>query len=185
MRGILQDCLFEREVNDMNSRNESIETERSEAAQGVFESPAEGQSISEWQVFLLCSQSSPERKPVELYGPLTQGWLEQQAEKAKEQLSLLFTRFLQSLLGTERAIGALATSAGPPNHAREREALWLEHNKDVMKKFADYWVAIEGDHLIAASPDFGRVLEETRQRGIRVPFIVYVPPEIESNTLDL
>lgn len=168
----------------MNNGDDSIETERNEDSQVVLENVAEGQSISEWGIYLLCSQWSPAHKRTELYGPLTEGWLHDQPEKVKEQLSLLFMSFLESLSTTERGTDASLRSAQGPRYTRQREVLWLERNKDVMKKFADNWIAIEADELIAASPDFSKVLEETRQRGIRVPFIVYVPPEIKSSTLD-
>jgi len=168
----------------MNNRDESIETERSEGSEVVLENVAEGQSISEWEVFLLCSEWSQSHKPTELYGPLTEGWLHNQPEKVKEQLSLLFMRFLESLSATERGTDASSGSAQAPRYTRQREILWLERNKDDIKKFADNWIAIEADELIAASPEFSKVLEETRQRGIHVPFIVYVPPEIKSSTLD-
>jgi hypothetical protein len=168
----------------MNSRDQNVETERRTDAQVAPESITESRFVSEWEVFLLCGQPSPSRKRIELYGPLTESWLHQQPERVKEQLSVLFTRFLESLSGTERAIGAPTTSDRATNHSRETEMLWLDQNKDVIKKFAENWVAIEANQLVAASPDFSTVLEQTRRRGIRVPFIVYVPPEIDSITLD-
>ncbi|HEY1343020.1 MAG TPA: DUF5678 domain-containing protein [Bryobacteraceae bacterium] len=57
---------------------------------------------------------------------------------------------------------------------RAAEIKWLEKNRAV---YADRWIAVEGDRLIAVDTDARKVFEEAKAQGIRTPFVVHVLPE--------
>jgi hypothetical protein len=51
---------------------------------------------------------------------------------------------------------------------------WLEENRAA---YADQWVAVEGDRLIAANVDPLPVFSAAKAAGIQTPFVVHVLPE--------
>ena len=57
---------------------------------------------------------------------------------------------------------------------RERELEWRQSHREELQAFANQWVALEGDEIIAHDRDPVRVFERTKQRGIRSPYIFYV-----------
>ena len=61
-----------------------------------------------------------------------------------------------------------------PSRDRTREMDWLEENR---AKYADQWVVVEGDRLIAADADAHKVFTAAKAAGIEVPFLVHVLPE--------
>ena len=61
-----------------------------------------------------------------------------------------------------------------PSRDRSREIDWLAQNR---AKYADQWVVVEGDRLIAAGVDAHNVFEAAKAAGIEVPFLIHVLPE--------
>lgn len=61
-----------------------------------------------------------------------------------------------------------------PSRDRRREMDWLKENR---AKYADQWVVVEGDRLIAADVDAHKVFTTAKAAGIEVPFLVHVLPE--------
>ncbi|SPE35543.1 hypothetical protein SBA6_470049 [Candidatus Sulfopaludibacter sp. SbA6] len=61
-----------------------------------------------------------------------------------------------------------------PSSDRSREMDWLKENR---AKYADQWVVVEGDRLIAADVDAHKVFTAAKTAGIEVPFLVHVLPE--------
>ena len=57
---------------------------------------------------------------------------------------------------------------------RTRETKWVGDNRSA---YADQWVAVEGDHLIAAGPDAREVFDAAKAEGIETPFVVHILPE--------
>ena len=57
---------------------------------------------------------------------------------------------------------------------RTLEMKWIDLNRSA---FADQWVAVEGDRLIAAGNDPLKVFAAAKQEGIQVPFVVHVLPK--------
>ena len=51
---------------------------------------------------------------------------------------------------------------------------WLDENRAA---YADQWVAVEGDRLIAANVDPLNVFSAAKAAGIQIPFVVHVLPE--------
>jgi len=61
-----------------------------------------------------------------------------------------------------------------PSRDRSREIGWLKENR---AKYADQWVVVEGDRLIAADTDAHKVFAAAKAAGIEVPFLIHVLPE--------
>jgi hypothetical protein len=61
-----------------------------------------------------------------------------------------------------------------PSRDRGREIAWLAENR---AKYADQWVVVEGDRLIAADADALKAFAAAQSAGIEVPFLVHVLPE--------
>lgn len=61
-----------------------------------------------------------------------------------------------------------------PSRNRSREIDWLQENRT---KYADQWVVVEGDRLIAADADAHEVFAAAIAAGIDVPFLIHVLPE--------
>jgi hypothetical protein len=51
---------------------------------------------------------------------------------------------------------------------------WIQENR---AKYADQWVVVEGDRLIAADADGHKAFATAKAAGIEVPFLVHVLPE--------
>ena len=71
--------------------------------------------------------------------------------------------------GLERS----ATARMVLSHDRTKEIQWIDDNRAA---YADQWVAVEGDRLIAAGIDPLNVFAAAKAEGIRVPFVVHVLP---------
>jgi len=64
------------------------------------------------------------------------------------------------------------TDIGPgPSRDRATERMWIERNRAA---FADQWVAVEGDRLIAAGTDAQKVFNAAKSEGIESPFVVHI-----------
>jgi len=57
---------------------------------------------------------------------------------------------------------------------RTRETKWVRDNRSA---YADQWVAVEGDRLIAAGVDARTVFAAAKAEGIDSPFVVHILPE--------
>ncbi len=51
---------------------------------------------------------------------------------------------------------------------------WIDENRAA---YADQWVAVDGDGLIAADPDPLKIFAAAKAGGIQIPFVVHVLPE--------
>jgi hypothetical protein len=61
-----------------------------------------------------------------------------------------------------------------PSRDRRREMDWLRENR---AQYANQWVVVDGDRLIAADEDGHRSFAAAKAAGIDVPFLVHVLPE--------
>src|SRR5258708_7761310 len=61
-----------------------------------------------------------------------------------------------------------------PSRDRAREIVWLKENR---AKYADQWVVVEGDRLIAADDDALKAFAAAKAARIDVPFLIHVLPE--------
>ena len=67
-----------------------------------------------------------------------------------------------------------AAAGMAPSRDRSREMRWIHQNRTA---YADQWVALEGDRLIAADSDGLKVYRAAKDAGIRSPFVVHVLPD--------
>ena len=61
-----------------------------------------------------------------------------------------------------------------PSRDRSREMEWLKENR---AKYANQWVVVEGDRLIAADADGHTAFVAAKAAGIEVPLLIHVLPE--------
>ncbi len=61
-----------------------------------------------------------------------------------------------------------------PSRDRRREMNWLKNNRAA---YANQWVVVEGDCVIAANVDGHKAFAAAKANGIDVPFLVHVLPE--------
>ena len=57
---------------------------------------------------------------------------------------------------------------------RRREMDWIKENR---AQYADQWVVVDGERLIASGADGHQVFAAAKAAGIDVPFLVHVLPE--------
>ena len=67
-----------------------------------------------------------------------------------------------------------AASRRVPSRDRSSEMKWLDENRAA---YADQWVGVEGDRLVAANEDPLKVFSAAKAEGIATPFVVHVLPE--------
>ena|SRR5215471_20160819 len=61
-----------------------------------------------------------------------------------------------------------------PAHDRASELNWIDENRAA---YADKWVALDGDRLVAAGVDALEVFAVAKQEGIETPFVVHLLPD--------
>ena len=61
-----------------------------------------------------------------------------------------------------------------PSRDRQREMNWIQENR---ARYANQWVVVDGDRLIAADVDGHRAFTAAKAAGIEVPFLVHLLPE--------
>lgn len=61
-----------------------------------------------------------------------------------------------------------------PSRDRRREMNWIKENRS---QYADQWVVVDGDRLIAANTGGHLAFAAAKAAGIDVPFLVHVLPE--------
>jgi hypothetical protein len=64
-------------------------------------------------------------------------------------------------------------------HKRSAELKWLVDNRGILERYQGEWIGLEGYQLIAHSPNVAEVVTLLKQRGIEIPFIVFIPPAEE------
>ena len=63
-----------------------------------------------------------------------------------------------------------------PARNRSREMAWMDENRSA---YANQWVAVEGDRLIAEGADPQKVFAAAKAEGIESPFVVHVLPDAQ------
>ena len=52
---------------------------------------------------------------------------------------------------------------------------WLKRHTDLAGRYGGQWIVLEKDELIANDADYRKARDVATQRGIKRPFIVFVP----------
>jgi hypothetical protein len=83
----------------------------------------------------------------------------------------------QQHIGIESPSSATQTrrDAGLDSSARHTEMNWLARNKDLSDRFGGQWIVLEKDDLIASDADYQKARQTAVHKGIKRPFIIFVP----------
>jgi len=68
-----------------------------------------------------------------------------------------------------------------PTPRRTRELHFRETKRDLFISLAGQWVCLEGETVVAHGSNVAKVVEETRRRGVQVPYIFRVSDEPEGS----
>jgi Family of unknown function (DUF5678) len=67
----------------------------------------------------------------------------------------------------------------PPKAAvgssRHSEINWLVRNKELSDRYGGQWIVLEKDELVANDADYSKAREVATRRGIKRPFIIFIP----------
>jgi hypothetical protein len=63
---------------------------------------------------------------------------------------------------------------GQPSR-REAEMNWLTTHKDVADQYGGQWIVLEKDQLVANDTEYQKARDTATQRGIKRPFIIFIP----------
>ena len=77
--------------------------------------------------------------------------------------------FLEALIDVPRVVHILSLD----NNAPERK--WVEEHAKELTQFVGNWIAIEGDRLVAHSPDYEEVIKRAREEGVSIPYVIKLP----------
>lgn len=58
---------------------------------------------------------------------------------------------------------------------RQTKMNWLTRNKNLADRYGGQWIVLEKDELIAIDEDYRKAREVATRRGIKRPFIIFVP----------
>jgi hypothetical protein len=58
---------------------------------------------------------------------------------------------------------------------RQTEIDWIKRNTEISEEYRGKWVVLEKDELVASDKDYGKARAIAKERGIKRPFIVFVP----------
>ena len=64
----------------------------------------------------------------------------------------------------------------PRARHRQVEQEWRRSHQDVLLTYADQWVVLEGEKIVAHGEDPAELVELARAKGIDVPYVFYVDP---------
>lgn len=135
----------------------------------------QGWEPAEWN-----SRSMPVQGPIDLF------WFLGQSEEIKTGLVSLFSEFCKTLKEADESTKRSSEDSSEPQQSpREKEMKWIENNKELLATLSGKWIALADDQLIASSSDFEIVLNESKAKGIGVPFIVFVPEPSANATIGI
>src|SRR5215472_1301497 len=63
----------------------------------------------------------------------------------------------------------------PDQPRRQAEIEWMNRNTRASDEYRGKWVVVENNELVASDKDYGRARAIAKERGIKRPFIIFVP----------
>jgi hypothetical protein len=72
---------------------------------------------------------------------------------------------------------------GKSHGFREVEGRWMNSHPEELRKCAGEYVILEGTEIIAHGTEPVKLFEIAKRRGVKVPFIFFVPPPLPKNTV--
>src|ERR1700730_3711200 len=80
-----------------------------------------------------------------------------------------------------------AKSAGngvsSPYGYRTVEMDWMNKHPEKLRRYTGEYVILEGTEIIAHGTDTAKLVAIAKRRGVRTPFIFFVPPPLPKNTI--
>lgn len=94
------------------------------------------------------------------------------------------SRGIQEFVSVQPMPRGMETQHAQGRREESPEMTWLVENRRALEMYRGEWLLISNDMLIVHNADFGEIRKAVTQRGIRSPFVYYVPTEVESNFID-
>jgi hypothetical protein len=63
---------------------------------------------------------------------------------------------------------------------RNQELEWRRNHSETLEAFANQWVVLEGEQIVAHGEDPVQVINEAKSKGVRTPYIFFVEPKTEN-----
>lgn len=107
--------------------------------------------------------------------------LEEMAARMDVSTGQLVRRAIDHVLQDRVAeeVTVYSVTDAPPRSAdpfRTREQDWIDSHREQLEAYRGEWIVVEGDRLVAHSPDAATAFAEARRQGIQVPFVEWIPP---------
>jgi len=80
-------------------------------------------------------------------------------------------RLWQWLEEKQTPAGQATNGATSPGSFREVEMRWLSEHR---REYIGQWVALDGDRLVSHNENLGKVFDEARAQGVKVPFTAFI-----------
>lgn len=102
----------------------------------------------------------------------------------QERMQLALPHLESAYINITIAESGIRTTSMPavshPEHvgqssSRAAEMNWLTTHKDVAEQYGGQWIVLEKDALIANHPEYQKARDAATQRGIKRPFIIFIP----------
>lgn len=75
----------------------------------------------------------------------------------------------------------VALPSSPVGAHRERELEWRHTHARELRQYENQWVVLEGEEIIAHSPEAAQAIRQAKSRGIRTPYIFFVEAESDES----
>jgi len=63
---------------------------------------------------------------------------------------------------------------------RERELEWRRTHPEVLKRYENEWVVLDGEQIVAHGADPAQVIQQAKRNGILKPYIFFVEQEVDN-----
>ena len=70
-----------------------------------------------------------------------------------------------------------------PHGYRAIEMEWMNKHPEKLRRYAGEYVILEGTRIIAHGTDTPKMFAIAKRRGVKIPFIFFVPPPLPKNTI--
>jgi len=81
-----------------------------------------------------------------------------------------------------RSVKAAKNGLSSPYGYRAVEGEWLEKHPEKLRPHIGEYVVVEGRRIVAHSKDAAAAIKEATRKGVKIPFIFFVPPPLPKNT---
>jgi hypothetical protein len=139
---------------------------------------------NEWDIYLMCNPISMKEGP-DLFGPINWAWSQEQGTEMREKLRNFLQNFCREMMEVNNNAQEIELSTRVEKKSREQEMRWIENNKDFLETLSSNWIVVEGYQLVAYSKDFSIALTQAKEKGVKVPFVYFIPESKQSETINI